>query len=128
MNKMLTLTCAALLLVLSAFRPIKGLDEVIGALNSGNAAELARYVDDNVEIGLPDKTGTYSKAQAVMIFRDFFATNGVRSFEVKHKGDNNGKQFCIGVLHTRSGNYRTQIFMNNKNGRQLIKLISFQAG
>jgi hypothetical protein len=126
MQKLITIACAALMLALTAFKPIKGLDEVIAALNSGNATELAKYVDDNIEIGLPDKTDTYSKAQAVMIFKDFFANNPVKSFELKHKGDSGGKLFCIGVLHTRSGDYRTQVFMNSKNGRQLVKVISFQ--
>ena len=126
MQKIFTLLCMASLLVLSSFKPIKGLDEVISALNGGNASELTRFVDENVEIGLPGKTGTYSKAQSIMIFRDFFANNGVKSFEIKHKGDNNGRLFCVGLLHTKTGSFRTQIFMNNKNGRQVIKLISFQ--
>jgi hypothetical protein len=102
------------------------MDDVIAALNTGNATELARYVDDNIEIGLPDKKDTYSRAQAVMIFRDFFANVSVKSFEVKHQGDNAGRQFCIGTLNTKSGAYRTTIFMTSKNGKQLVKEISFQ--
>ena len=126
MQKILTFTCAGLLFLLSAFKPINGLDDVITALNSGNASELAKYVDDNIEIALPDKADSYSKAQAVMIFRDFFTNAGVKSFEVKHKGDNGGRQFCIGILYTRAGNYRTTVFMNTKNGHQLVKEMRFQ--
>lgn len=126
MKKTFTLAVLTLFVVLTAFNPLKGLDDVIAALNNGNATELARYVDDNIEIALPDKTASYSRAQAVMIFRDFFANNSVRSFEIKHKGDNGGKQFCVGNLHTRSGTYRTTVFMNSRNGRQLVKRIEFQ--
>ncbi|MBD0277683.1 MAG: DUF4783 domain-containing protein [Flavisolibacter sp.] len=127
MKKVFTLTCAVLLVAFSAFRPVSGLDDVIAALNGGNATELAKYVDDNIEIALPDKTNTYSRAQAVIILRDFFDNNGVRSFEVKHRGDQGNSQFCIGTLVTRSGSYRTTIYMTAKNGKQLVKEIRFQS-
>ncbi len=125
MQKIFTLTCATLLLFLASFKPIAGLDDVISALRSGNATELAKYVDDNIEITLPDKSDNYSRAQALMILQDFFANNGVRTFEVKHKGDNGGNQFCIGTLHTKAGSYRTIIFMKSKNGKQLVKQMKF---
>lgn len=135
MNKFLTLACALIFLGLTAFRTASepaapsagGLDEVIAALRAGNATELAKYVDDNIEISLPEKSDNYSRAQALMILQDFFANNSVRGFEVKHKGDNGGNQFCIGTLITKAGNYRTIIYMRNKNGRQLIKDIKFQS-
>lgn len=113
-------------LLLTAFTKGANLDGVIEALRTGNATALAGYVDDSVEIGMPDKTGTYNKAQATALFRDFFASKEVKLFEVKHKGDNEGKQFCVGVLHTKAGSFRTQVFMHTRNGRQAIKLISFQ--
>ena len=127
MKKIFTLSSILFLIVFSAFRTQnQGLDEVIAALNGGNATELAKYIDNNIEISLPEKTDTYSKAQAVMIFRDFFANNGVRSFAVKHQGDNGGRQFCIGTLSTRNGSYRTTVFMTTKNGKQLVKEVRFQ--
>lgn len=127
MQKFLTIICAVLFTSLSSFKPIAGLDEVISALRAGNATELSKYVDDNIEISLPDKTDSYSRAQALMILQDFFANNGVKSFEVKHKGDNGGNQFCIGTLNTKAGAYRTIIYMRNKGGKQLIKDIKFQS-
>lgn len=127
MQKFFTLTYVLFLFFITAFKPVSGLEDVISALKTGNATELSRYVDDNMEISLPGKTDTYSRAQAVMILQDFFNNNGVKSFEVKHKGDNNDSQFCIGTLLTRAGNYRTTVFMKSKNGRQVVKTIAFQA-
>ena len=127
MQKIFTLITVSSLFFLTAFKPIVGLDDVISALRSGNATELSKYVDDNIEITLPDKTDSYSRAQALMILQDFFSNNGVRNFEVKHKGDNGGNQFCIGTLQTKAGNYRTTIFMKSKNGKQLVKEIKFQS-
>ena len=125
MPKIFTLIIVAFVL-LTAFTKVRNLDGVIEALKTGNATALAGYVDDSVEIGMPDKTGTYNKAQATALFKDFFASKEVRLFEVKHQGDNEGKQFCVGVLHTKSGSFRTQVFMHTRDGRQAIKLISFQ--
>jgi hypothetical protein len=126
MQKIFTLAFSLLLIVGSAFKPISGIDDVIGALRTGNASEVGKYIDENVELSLPDKSENYSKAQAVMILNDFFATNIVTGFETKHTGDNSGNQFCIGTLHTKAGDYRTTVFMKTRNGRQSVKEIKFQ--
>lgn len=127
MQKILTLTCAALIFTLSAFAPINGLDDVVNAMRAGNATEMAKYIDDNVEIALPDKTGSYSRAQSIVILQDFFNSNGVKGFDVKHKGDNGANQFVIGTLYTRAGSYRTTVFLKSKNGQQVVKEIRFQS-
>lgn len=105
-----------------------GIDEVIGALRSGNASQLSNYFDDNVGLTLPDKSDSYSKAQAQLIVKDFFNNNGVKGFELKHKGDGaGGSQYCVGTLQTNAGNYRTNVFMKLKNGKEVVKEIRFQS-
>ena len=120
----LMITC---LVTFSSFVQSSNIDGVISALRSGNATELAKYFDDNVELTLPVKSDSYSKAQAILILKDFFDNNGVKNFEVKHKGDQSGGQFCIGTLQTKAGNFRTTVFMKNKNNRELVKEIRFQS-
>lgn len=102
-----------------------GLDEVIRSLNSGNTAIISRYMDEHIEITLPEKTEQYSRAQGLMVLRDFLSINGVKGFDVKQKGASNGQLFCIGLLHTRSGTYRTTIFMTTRQGRQWLREIRF---
>jgi hypothetical protein len=126
MKKIFTLLFLSTLVIGFAFRPISGIDDVVSALRSGNASEVGKYIEDNVELSLPDKSDNYSKAQAIVILKDFFAQNSVTGFEVKHTGDNSGNQFCIGTLHTKSGDYRATVFMKTKNGRQSLKEIKFQ--
>ena len=126
MQKIFTLLFSAVFILGTSFKAIPGIDDVINALRSGNATEVGKYIDDNVELSLPDKSDIYSKAQAIMILRDFFANNTVTGFEAKHKGDNSGNQFCIGTLHTKSGSYRTTVFMKTKNNKQSLKEIKFQ--
>jgi hypothetical protein len=127
MQKILLFSSLAFLMIISAFRPISGLEDVISALKSGNAQELSKYVDDNIEISLPEKSDSYSRAQAVMVLKDFFTNNGVTGFDVQFKGENGGSQFCVGKLVTKSGNYRTTVFMKTKSGKQLVKEIRFQS-
>jgi hypothetical protein len=126
MKKIVTLTCIALFFMATAFTQASGLDDVISALRSGNATQLSKFVDNNIELSLPSKTDNYSRQQAMVILQDFFSNNGVKDFEVKHKGDNGGNQFCIGTLQTRSGNYRTTFFLAERNGKFYVKEIRFQ--
>lgn len=122
-----TLSVFLTLFLVSFTNQPSNLDEVIGALKDGKAGEIGKYMDDNVEISLPDKSNNYSRAQAVLILKDFFDNNEVKAFEVKHKGEQNGGQFCVGTLQTKSGNYRTTIFMKMKEGRDFIKTIRLQS-
>jgi len=118
----------ASVLVLSSFAlQTSNIDEVIGALKSGNSTEMSKYFDENVELTLPDKSDSYSKAQATLILKDFFGNNSVKGFELKHKVDQPGGQFCIGTLQTQAGNFRTTVFMKLKGGKEVVKEIRFQA-
>ena len=127
MRKIIFLSTVVIAFVLAAFKPIAGLDDVINALKAGNAQELSKYIDDNIEISLPDKSDNYSRAQAVMVLKDFFNNNGVTGFDVQFKGENGSGQYCIGNLKTKSGLYRTTVFMKSKEGTQVIKEIRFKS-
>src|SRR6185295_5435703 len=105
---------------LTAFTQTGNIDAVIGALRNGNASELSNYIDNSVELTMPEQSDSYSKAQAILILKDFFTNNGVKGFEVKHKGENGGDHFCIGTLQTKSGNFRTTVYMKVKNNKEWI--------
>jgi hypothetical protein len=127
MKAIFTSLLVASALILSSFgQSNTSIDEVIGALRSGNANEVSRYFDDNVEVTLPVKSDSYSKAQAQLILKDFFANNDVRGFELKHKGDSPGGHYCIGTLQTKSGNFRAHVFMKSKGNKELVKELRFQ--
>lgn len=117
---------AALVLVLVSFRPVYTLDDITYAIRVGNAGELSRYLDSRVDISLPEKTDNYSKIQAEMIIRDFFSINGVRNFVVRKTGFNGSAEYCVGVLQTRNGDYRTTLFTRRKGDIQLLEELRFQ--
>jgi len=128
MKTISTFLLATSVVLLSSFTLQNGsIDEVIGALRSGNSTELSKYFDDYVELTLPDKSDNYSKAQAQLIVKDFFSNNGVKNFELKHKGDSPSGHFCIGTLQTNNGNFRTNVFMKMKNRKEVLKEIRFQS-
>jgi hypothetical protein len=112
--------------LLSAFTFFLSIDEVVNGLKNGDAAQIARYFDNTVEITMPDKSNNYSKNQAEIVLKDFFTTNGIKTFEVMHKGENAGSQYCIGTLVTKNGSFRTTVFMKQKNDKQLLQEIRFE--
>ena len=128
MKNIFTLILFALGSILVSFTN-KGteMDSVVVALKSGNANMLSRFFDSRVDISLPDRSDNYSRSQAEMIIKDFFSSNGgVKSFEPKHRGENAGSNFVIGMLNTNNGRYRTTIFMKQKGEKQLLQEVRFQ--
>jgi hypothetical protein len=126
MKRISTYIIALASLLMFSFTTQNGIDEVIGALRGGNASELSKYLDDNIEISMPDKSDSYSRAQGILILKDFFSYNNVINFDVKHKGDGPNGQYCVGTLYTKNGNYRTNVFMKMKTDKQVVKEIRFQ--
>jgi hypothetical protein len=129
MKSIIVLEVLTFSLVLVSFRPpsLYTLDDITSAIRIGSAGDLSRYLDSRVDISLPDKSDTYSKIQAEMIIRDFFATNGVQNFLVKHTGPHGtGSEFCVGVLQTRNGDYRTTLFIKQKGDKQFLQELRFQ--
>ena len=100
--------------------------EVVKAIKSGNSAEVSKYFDNTVEITLPEKSNSYSKSQAELVLRDFFASNGVKDFEILHKSETSGSQYCIGNLQTNNGIFRTTIFMKQKGDKELVQELRFE--
>lgn len=103
-----------------------GIDDVISAMKTGNATGVTKYFDSYVDITMPDKSSNYSKSQGELIIRDFFSNSGVKTFEVKHKGNNDNGDYCIGTLETKNGNYRATVYMRLKGNKQVIQDIRIQ--
>ena len=126
MKKYLGFAIVAVSLVLVSFAPLYSIDDVVAAMRTGNATQLSKYFDSRVDLSLPGKSDNYSKSQAEMILKDFFANNMVKNFIVKHKGEQNGSQFCIGLLQTKNGNFRTKFFMKQKGDQQVVQELGFE--
>ena len=114
------------MILLTSFTANTGIDDIVSALKGGNASLVSKYFDKTVDITLPEKSNSYSSSQAAMILRDFFNINPIKGFQVIHKGENSGSQYCIGTLLTKNNSYRTTIFMKQKGDKQILQEIRFE--
>src|SRR5690606_41756967 len=90
------------LLFSSALIPVSdNLNEISKALSSGNADELARYFDENVEIAIIDKEDVYSREEAKKVVKNFLATYKQSTYSQVHQGTSKGKdsQYTIGNMN-----------------------------
>lgn len=124
MKRFLTVIASGILL--SSFTLFSNLDDVVNAMKTGNTSQISKYFDNTIEITMPDKSNSYSKSQAELVLQDFFSANPVKAFEVVHKGENGGSQYCIGTLVTKSGSFRTTVFMKQKGDRLLLQELRFE--
>lgn len=123
MKKILFFLAIITLTAAFTFNPF---NEIIDALGSGNSAAVASYFDNTVEITKPEKSGVFNKEQAELELHDFFSVNSIKKFEVIHKSENSGSQYCIGNLFTNNGLFRTTIFMKQKGDKLLIQELRFE--
>ncbi|HEU5052880.1 MAG TPA: DUF4783 domain-containing protein [Hanamia sp.] len=119
------LLAAIIITSFSSFTHIS-FSEVINAIKSGNASEVAKYFDNTVELTLPEKSSAFSKSQAQMVLRDFFNQNPVKNFQVIHQSEKAGSEYCIGNLITSNGAFRTTIYLKQVNSKQLIQELRFE--
>lgn len=119
-------TYLSIMVVLTSFSIAGGIEDIVAALKTGNAGVVSKYFDNTVEITLPEKSNSYSKSQGEIILKDFFNNNPVKGFDIIHKGENAGSQYCIGTLFTKGGSFRTTIFMKLKGDKQTLQEIRFE--
>lgn len=101
--------------------------QVNSALSSGNSTMLSAYFESTVNITILDKENTYSKQQAEIILKDFFAKNPVISFKSIHEGASpEGSKFAVGKLTTSNGTFRTFILVKQKGASFVIQEIRFE--
>jgi hypothetical protein len=103
-------------------------DISLGFANSDQQT-IAKYIGNKVEINLFDLSGVYSKAQAEMVLKDFFAKYEVQSFQLFNKNNANGgpSKFAIGNLNTRNGNFRIFFILKEQEGAYFIQEMRFLA-
>lgn len=108
------------------FSTVSYSQDIISALKSGNAKELAQYFDNTVEITIGEKNTSSNKKIAEELLRNFFSEAGVKNFQLIHKSESTSSQYFIGNLTTTSAIYRTTVFIKEKGKNTLIQEIRFE--
>jgi hypothetical protein len=102
------------------------LEAVLSALKKGNAADLVLRFEETVELTLPDQSGSNAKPQCLAQLSKFFAANPVSTFELKHKGKSPSGSYAMGTLKTEKANFRVNIFLRGKGGKELVRELRIQ--
>ena len=103
-------------------------DNISNAIGAGDAKQLASYFGNTVELTIMNREESYSKTQAELIVRDFFAKNPPKSFTILHKGSSkDGTYYAIGNLTTTKGVvFRTSFFTRQSDGKHIIQELRFE--
>ena len=102
------------------------IDQAKDAIKAGSAKELAKYLNQTVDVTIEGKLENYSKAQAEFVLRDFFKAHPPNEFTIIHQGSSKGGQpFAIGQYKSGSDTYRVWMKIKVVNKDQLIQEISF---
>ena len=122
MNKILACFLVFTFLVCSAFAQT-AVDEVAKGMSTGDVTKVAQYFDKVVDITINDQQSTYSKSQAEMVLKNFFAKNKFRSFSLRHKGSgtNSTSVYVIGYINTEKGKFTMYLMFKQRDSNVLVQ-------
>ena len=102
-------------------------ESITNAIKLGNYKEVSKYFDAKVDMAVLNKENSYSKAQAELIIKDFFAKNKVSGYQIIHRGKSrDGAQYAIGSLITGTGTYRTYVLTKGEGDKTRIQHLRFE--
>jgi hypothetical protein len=102
--------------------------KVVDAIKKGDATAMGAHFMSPIDLTLNGKDETLNREQAVAALTKFFASNNVKSFELKHQGTSKLEdQFRIGTLVTSTGEYRVTFFMKKNGAAMQIKQLTIEA-
>lgn len=117
--KRIIITTLLLLGTLQAF-PVDIPGEIVSAFKSGNATQLSNYFNPTIELTVFDKEGIYSKTQAEIILRNFFAENPPNQFQILHQGGKDDSKYAIGSLVSGTTKYRVTLLLKTMESKVYI--------
>ncbi|MBN2667211.1 MAG: DUF4783 domain-containing protein [Bacteroidales bacterium] len=97
------------------------------SIKTGNAAELAKYMNSTVNLVLLEKEDFYKKVVAETILKDFFSQYHAKDFAIRHQGARSDAQYAIGNLTTEKGNFRVYFLLKKVGNDLLIHQIRIEA-
>ena len=102
------------------------INQVKETIKAGSAKELAKYLNQTVDVTIEGSVESYSKAQAEVVLRDFFKQHPPSEVSIIHQGSSKGGQ-PFAILQYKSGSETYRLFMKIKsvNSNQLLDDIRF---
>ena len=117
----LLILCSPLLTLADTF------DEIAAAIKSGNAKEISKYFNANVELTVLANEGVYSRQQAEIILKSFFAQHPPKNIVIQHRGSSaQGARYAIATYESNQSKFRTYIFMKDSGTGLMIHELRFE--
>jgi hypothetical protein len=111
----------------NSFGQQKESDAITSAIKAGNAAILAQYFINNLDLTLLDEDDVFSKSQAEAMLNSFFAKNTPKSISIDHQGTSKLQDhYTIGTISTTKGKYRFTFFLKKMEEKYLIKQLRIE--
>ena len=98
---------------------------VIQSLQKGDIDKLSTYLDTEIELCFFNDEDIFSKKDAIAKLKNFFSNNPPISFTSKHAGGQEGSKYIVGLLKTKTRNFRVFIYLENEN-KPVIKEMRFE--
>ena len=103
-------------------------DDISNAIKTGNASELTKHFNTNLDITILGNSNSYSKSQAEMIIKDFFKKYPPKSFKVIHQGTSaDGSQFSICNYVSSTKSFRVYFLVKKFSDKLLIQQLKFES-
>ncbi len=107
----------------------KYISSVEKGLSKGDVKSISQVFDKTIDITFSeDKAITYSKAEAGVILKKFFAKSMAKDFVLQHRGKSitNNTLYAIGILYTNAADYRVYMFFLPKGKKYALKELRFE--
>lgn len=102
-------------------------EAIINAFKTGNAAKIASFFGDNVDLSILGKANLYSKSQAQQILQRFFTEHKPKEFAIIHKGNGGSSQYFIGkLISTANSTYRVTLNSKSEGGKSEITSLTIE--
>jgi hypothetical protein len=86
---------------------------IVAAFKAGNAAKIAAYFSENVDLSILESENLYSRSQAEQILKNFFVNHKPIDFTIVHKGKSGQSEYFIGELTCSDAIFR--VTLNSKS-------------
>lgn len=98
-------------------------NDILVALETGNAKLLSGYFNQNVELVVMDNDNVYSKSQAQQIVNNFFSSFSPvekNAFTVIHDGGKTDAKYVIGKFKSEKGEFRVYFLLKKNSDKEYI--------
>jgi hypothetical protein len=100
--------------------------ELARSIEEGDAAGMAVFFHQSLEMTILDKDYETSKNQATRIMENFFKEHKPTGFKVSFEGTKEQSKYAIGTLTTAEESFRVNLFFMNKDNQRLIYYVSIE--